>query len=104
MVRRLWLSLVLVLSGFVAGLVLTGRTRTAADSRAEPPAAEQTPAQRQAAAPPVGAVTTGPDFTRVAAQSVKGVANISSLQIRARGNSPYASDPFFRYFFGDDDP
>jgi len=31
---------------------------------------------------------------------VKGVANISSLQV-VRTNSPFGSDPFLRYFFGD---
>jgi serine protease Do len=46
--------------------------------------------------------TGGPDFTRVAGLAVKGVANISSLQIVRTRNSPYA-DPFFRYFFGDDE-
>ena len=45
----------------------------------------------------------GPDFTRIAGQAVKGVANISSLQIVRTRNSPYSSDPFFRYFFGDDE-
>jgi serine protease Do len=29
------------------------------------------------------------------------VANISSLQVQRRPNSPFANDPFFRYFFGD---
>ena len=45
----------------------------------------------------------GPDFTRVAAAAVKGVANISSIQVVRTPNSPFASDPFFRYFFGDQD-
>ena len=44
----------------------------------------------------------GPDFTRVAGQAVNGVANISSLQVISRRNAPFESDPFFRYFFGDD--
>src|SRR5581483_3092263 len=43
------------------------------------------------------------DFTRVAAQAVKGVANISSLQVVRGTNSPLSNDPFFRYFFGDED-
>jgi Do/DeqQ family serine protease len=45
----------------------------------------------------------GPDFTRVASQAVKGVTNISSLQIVRTRNAPIYADPFFRYFFGDDD-
>ena len=107
MIRRVTLSLVLVVAGFTAGLVLTGRMRTAADSRAELPAAVSQPvALTRAAAPapgPVPAPSAGPDFTRVAAQAVKGVANISSLQVTRTANSPFAADPFFRYFFGDDD-
>jgi Do/DeqQ family serine protease len=44
------------------------------------------------------------DFSKIAGQAVKGVANISSLQVVRTSNSPFGSDPFFRYFFGDDDP
>ena len=40
---------------------------------------------------------------RVAGQSVKGVANISSLQVVRAPNSPFGNDPFLRYFFGDGD-
>jgi len=45
----------------------------------------------------------GPDFTRVAGQAVKGVANISSLQVVRARNTPFPNDPFFRYFFNGDD-
>ena len=44
-----------------------------------------------------------PDFTAVAAQAVKAVTNISSLQYVQRQNSPFANDPFFQYFFGSGD-
>src|SRR5580765_669835 len=109
--RRLLLSIVLVAAGFVGGLVVTGFVRAAGEFRAtepSPPAAtpalEQRPgAVAQPAAPLSYAANSGPDFTRVAGQTVKGVANISSLQIVRRPNSPFANDPFFRYFFGDDD-
>jgi len=108
MVRRLLLPLVLVIAGLVSGMVLTGRMRVAEESRAaEPQAAEppREPARRapapQAPPPPPSAVG-GPDFTRVAGQAVKGVANISSLQMARRQASPL-DDPFFRYFFGDQD-
>jgi serine protease Do len=100
MIRRFLLSLVLVVAGFAAGLVVTGRMRTASDSRAEAPPASSAPDQR-AAAPattPIGA-----DFTGVAARAVKGVANISSLQVVRTRSSPLGNDPIFRYFFGDDD-
>ncbi len=107
MVRRFTVSLVLVVAGFVAGLVVTGRMRTAADSRAaESPAAAADPGQRGPLAPAsAGLAFTGggPDFTRVAGQAVKGVANISSLQVIRTRNSPFSNDPVFRYFFGDDE-
>jgi serine protease Do len=109
MARRLFLPLVLVVAGFVAGLVVTGRMRVASDSLAEPSVTAPEPAQSQRApaatpaaqaAPPV---SLGPDFTRVAGQAVKGVANISSVQVVRRQNSPFENDPFFQYFFGDQD-
>src|SRR5262245_56589607 len=110
--RSLTLSLVLVAAGFVAGLAVTGRVRTTAEvSPAEAPlsapAPEPAPAatsgteQRPVAPPIVGVV--GPDFTRVAGQAVRGVANISSMQVVRQRNSPFTNDPFFRYFFGDED-
>jgi serine protease Do len=50
----------------------------------------------------VAATGGGPDFTRVAAQTVKAVTNISSTQVgRRASSSPFANDPFFQYFFGD---
>src|SRR3954471_2159372 len=132
MFQRLTLSLTLIAAGFIAGLVVTGRTRNAAESEARlaprtaPPRPPQPgPAPRAAesgAAPrtsepgtapraaasgepvqPSGFTGSGPDFTRVAGQAVKGVANISSLQVVRQRNSPFPNDPFFRYFFGDDD-
>ena len=106
MVRRFILSFVFVIAGFVAGLVVTGRMRTAADSRAASTAPEPAPPASEPQRLPgavAAAATGGPDFTRVAGQAVKGVANISSLQIERGRRSPYSSDPFFRYFFGDDD-
>jgi serine protease Do len=102
--RRLALSLLLVVSGFAAGLVVTGRMRIATDSRAAeapPAAAEQRPASTPAAPNAPAFTGGGPDFTRIAGQAVKGVANISSLQVVRSRNSPFANDPFFSYFFGD---
>jgi serine protease Do len=114
MLRRLFLSFVFVFAGFVAGLVVTGRMRSASESRADgrpadgaapQPAAPGNPvnpgSQRPVGASPVaGAI--GPDFTRVAASAVKGVANISSLQVVRQTRSPFPQDDIFRYFFGDD--
>jgi hypothetical protein len=117
MFQRLTLSLMLVVAGFFAGLVVTGRMRTAADSSAaERSLTPAEPQPRVIAAPPSAAAVSpapiqqpagfsggGPDFTRVAGIAVKGVANISSLQVVRTRNSPFPNDPFFRYFFGDDD-
>ena len=107
MFRRLTLSFVLIVAGFTAGLVVTGRMRTASDSRAdEPPAFSQEPRAPNVAGSAAGVAFAGggPDFTRIAGQATKGVANISSLQVVRTRNSPFPNDPFFRYFFGDDEP
>ena len=47
-------------------------------------------------------MSAGPDFTRIAGRAVKGVANISSLQVEQRRSAP-TDDPFFNYFFGNQD-
>jgi serine protease Do len=93
-------------------MVVTGWVRAAEMLRAADPAptaaAAPAPEQRAtttapAAAPAPAYAVGGPDFTRVAGQAVKGVANISSLQVVRTRNSPFTNDPFFRYFFGDDE-
>ena len=109
MIRRLSLSIALVVAGFVAGLVLTAGTRTASVSNANlatpkvpaPPARATADIEAPAPAPP--SLVGGPDFTGIAGQAVKGVANISSLQVVRTPNSPFTDDPFFRYFFGNQD-
>ncbi|MGE5242637.1 MAG: trypsin-like peptidase domain-containing protein [Betaproteobacteria bacterium] len=108
--RTAW-SLTLVVAGFVGGLVMTGRLRTATDSRAESPAAAApvshaapvTPAVPASPAASAVPAAGGPDFTGIASEAVKGVANISSLHVVRTPNSPFGDDPFFRYFFGDND-
>ena len=98
--RRVILALVLLTCGFAAGLVITGRTRNAAEIGA------QSAAPSGVVLPAQGALTipaTLPDFSRVAERTVPAVANISSLQLVRRQNSPFSNDPFFRYFFGDPD-
>jgi serine protease Do len=105
--RRLLPILVLVIAGFMAGLVVAGRTRTTADARPDstpaPASAPPIGEPQRPGTPPTPAAVAGPDFTRVAGLAVKGVANISSLQVVRTRNSPFTNDPFFRYFFGDDD-
>src|SRR5687767_12520261 len=104
MLRRFLLSFVLVVAGFAAGLVVTGRMRTAGDSAAAPETqpVDQPRRAAPAATTPAPMAMGGPDFTRIASQTVRGVANISSVQVVRRQTSPL-DDPFFRYFFGDAD-
>jgi Do/DeqQ family serine protease len=99
--RRLILSLVLLTCGFAAGLVITGRMHDAGND-AGAQSTVQAPPPAVTAPIPV-ATATLPDFTRVAERTVPAVANISSLQLVRRQNSPYNNDPFFQFFFGDGD-
>ncbi len=107
MARRISFTTLLITIGFVAGLVLTGRLRTAEESAAaEQPAATAPASTQGAAARPVvtAPVATLPDLTTVAQRVIGSVINISSTQVVRGSNSPFENDPFFRYFFGDDDP
>jgi Do/DeqQ family serine protease len=99
MVKRLSLSLLLLAAGLVFGLVLSGRIANH-DEVVALPASEQPPAVPRQAAPTPS--MSGPDFTSVAAQTVRAVTNISSVQMVRRPQSPFANDPFFQYFFGGD--
>lgn len=106
MLKRLSLSAVMLAIGVVTGLAVSGRglDRRAADDTVELETTPSTDATRAAPQPaaPAAPVTGGPDFTRVAAETVRAVTNISAVQVRPRANSPFANDPFFRYFFGGD--
>ena len=95
--KRASIGIALLIAGFVAGLVLTGRLRSAEESTAQ-----TTPRNGQAVAIPSALVaSTGlPDLTVIAEQAVKGVVNISSVQVVSRPNSPFANDPMFEYLFG----
>jgi len=86
--------------GVSAGLVLSGRFHIEDESRA-------TPAPAQAASTPRAPQIAGPgarvaDFSDIASRAVKGVVNVSSLQVVRSPRSPFMNDPFFRYFFGDE--
>ena len=102
MIRRLSFFCLLFAAGIVAGLVLSARSEEGeVDAMARPPVGATFEAQ-PAAAPALPATGSGgPDFTRVAAQTVRAVTNISSIQAVRRTASPFANDPFFQYFFGD---
>jgi Do/DeqQ family serine protease len=103
MVRRLSLTTLCITVGFLMGMVLTGRLRTAEVSSAAEQSAQApaTPAPRPVATAPAAPL---PDLTAVAERVVRSVTNISSTQIVRGPSSPFENDPFFRYFFGDDDP
>ena len=101
--RRVALSLLLLACGFASGLVITGRMRDATDAAAQapgPPVATAPVAARPSVPVPAAVF---PDFTQVAERTVPAVANISSTQVVRRPNSPYSNDPFFQYFFGNQD-
>src|SRR5215510_9844273 len=112
--RKLFAAVVLLTAGFIGGLLLTARLHISNNTIADELNAPAPMSSRLTASPPAASaapapVTTtglavpGPDFTHIAGQAVKGVANISSLQVVRTPNSPFAADPFFRYFFGDAD-
>ena len=104
----------LFLAGTVAGVVLTGRLLTRDAGGPVPATGDAVPLETPVAAapapvppaaPPARAAVPGggaslPDFTGVADDSIRAVANISSRQV-VRQRSLFSSDPFFRYFFGD---
>ncbi len=101
MITRLSVVGLLFSAGLIAGLVLSGRAVNRDDIVSLPPSAAAVADDQATAVAPVAAPTGGPDFTRVAAQTVKAVTNISSVQVVRRNASPFANDPFFQYFFGD---
>ena len=94
--KRASIGVALLIAGFIAGLVLTGRLRSAEESVAQP---VERPAP--AIAVPAAVTTAGlPDLTTIAENAVKGVVNISSLQVIRRTNSPFANDPMLEYLLG----
>ncbi len=98
MARRIAVFALFMTMAFFAGLVVTGRMRTAGES-----AADTTRAQASAR-PSAPAISGGmPDLTNVAQRAISSVTNISSTQIVRTPNSPFANDPFFRFFFNDQD-
>lgn len=99
MFKRISLALIFLTAGLIAGIVLTGRMR-ADDVAIAQPGGPSAPAAAAQPAPTV-VVAPGPDFTQVAEQMVRAVANISSVQVVRQRTSPFFYDPFFEQFFGD---
>ena len=95
--RRLAVFVLFMAAAFFAGLVVTGRMRTAGETFAAPDQAGS-PARTAA---PVAIAGGMPDLTAVAQRAIGSVTNISSTQIVRTPNSPFANDPFFRFFFND---
>ena len=101
MFRRLILATLFVSCGFAAGMVLTGRMRSADEARAGATATtSQAPAPAPAPPPAIGGL---PDLSGIASRAIPSVMNITSLNVVRQPNSPMMSDPLFRYFFGDRD-
>jgi serine protease Do len=108
MLKRTTYAILLVLAGFTAGLVLTGRLRSASDGLAMPAlSAGQTGARSGGGSPgtlqPGSVAATLPDFSSIASRAVAGIVNISAVSVVQRPNSPFGNDPFFRQFFGEPD-
>ncbi len=104
MLRRTALAILLVLAGFVAGLVLTGRMRSASDGAAAQPArAGGVPGAAAAAQAPIVQGQGLPDFSIVAERAIRGIVSLTAVSVVRTSNSPFASDPAFRQFFGDPD-
>ncbi len=100
--RRAVYPLLFATLGLSAGLVLTGRMRSSGEASATP-AAAQAPAPAAAARAQAAPAIAGgmPDLTVVAQRAIGSVTNISSTQVVRTPNSPFANDPFFRFFFDD---
>jgi Do/DeqQ family serine protease len=114
MLKQISLSILLVAAGLVSGLAITNRAGNAVE-RPAPAAIDEAAGEPTAPTPPSAAgdadqgtraapmvATAGPDFTAVAAQTVRAITNISAIQVVSRPNSPFANDPFFQQFFGGD--
>ncbi len=99
MLRRLFVVITSVTIGLMAGLVLTGRMRSAEVTSAATASESQGAAQTRSAPAPAAPAAL-PDLTGIAQRAVSSVTNISSTQVV---RTPLTNDPFFRYFFRDDD-
>jgi Do/DeqQ family serine protease len=101
-VRRLILTLAFVAAGAAAALVVAGRMRIQESAEAGRISSDTAPASQSPRAATAQPRLSGAlDFSDVAERTIGGVTNISSLQPARR--PALADDPFFRYFFGDQD-
>ena len=100
MLRRLFVVVMSMTLGLMAGLVLTGRMRTADETSAAPAQPEAAPQSARSAPAPQPAAAGLPDLTNIAQRAIGSVTNISSTQVV---RTPLTNDPFFRFFFREDD-
>ncbi len=98
MIKRFFLAACLVTLGMTAGLVLTGRMESANEAKARQAESAEPTAQANRPVPIQGGM---PDLTAAAQRAIDSVPNISSTQI-VRERSPFANDPFYRFFFEDE--
>ena len=106
MIRRFFVAAVLMTLGLSVGLGLSGRMEGAAGAQ---DAVENEAGARQAesagpaaqASRPVQVQSGMPDLTAAAQRAIESVPNISSTQL-VRERSPFANDPFYRFFFEDE--
>jgi Do/DeqQ family serine protease len=101
MLRRLAIPVLAIVTAFFAGLVASGRIQDRAEPPAAPASVPAAPVEPEPAPQASAAVRGLPDFTQVAARTIGAVTNISST-VTTRVSSPFANDPFFRHFFGDE--
>jgi serine protease Do len=89
-VRRVLLATLLLVCGFVAGVVLVGRMRAEEQAIAQPAPVQRTTTTAAAAqaAPPASTQAAIPDFSRVAQRTIPSVVNVSSQQLVRRPISP----------------
>ena len=91
MLRRLTALLLFVTMGFIAGMVITGRMRSADEASAVPPPAAPVQGRPTAAGP-----QSLPDLTGIAERAVNAVTSITSTStIRSRPSE------LFRFLYGD---
>jgi serine protease Do len=100
MLRRLFVVVMSMTLGLMAGLVLTGRMRTADETSAAPAQPAAAAQSARSAGAPQPAAAGLPDLTNIAQRAIGSVTNISSTQVV---RTPLTNDPFFRFFFREDD-
>ena len=98
MIRRFFIAAILVTIGVSVGLGLTGRLEGSNEATTRQAESAEPTSQ---ASRPVAVQGGMPDLTAAAQRAIDSVPNISSTQL-VRERSPFANDPFYRFFFEDE--